>query len=147
MRYLQSISNRLVHYARSAHWPGFKRVSLYDVMRFVWREAQKNDITSRSYSIAYTFFISLFPAVLVTFTVIPYLPIYPDIEQAVESYITDLLPGASAQTAIDFIRDIGSRGRGGLLSFSFFLAVYFSGNGMMAMMRSFEIRCIRPQRA
>ena len=129
---------RVVTWAGRTHWPGFERVNLYDVLVFVVKESSRNDITFRSYAIAFTFFISLFPGVLVLFTLIPYLPIYEAIEVGVAEYLQQLLPGASADTAIAFIADIGTRPRSGLLSLSFLLAFYFSSNGMMAMMRSFE---------
>lgn len=113
-------------------------VSLYDTFIFLLNEAKRNDITFRSYAIAFTFFISLFPAILVIFTLIPYLPIYEMIDSTVETYLYELLPWETAEIAFDFIHDIGTRERGGLLSLSFILAAYFSSNGIMAMMRSFE---------
>ena len=106
-----------------------------------------NDIAFRSYAIAYTFFISLFPSVLVLFTLIPYLPLYEQVDETVSVYIYDLLPGEAAEIAYTFIQDIGTRERSGLLSLSFVLAIYFSSNGMMAMMRTFEKEYVRTYRS
>ena len=127
-----------VAWSKRTAWPGFQRVSLYDTAVFFFQEAQRNDITFRSYAIAFTFFISLFPAILVLFTLIPYLPIYELVDSTVEDYLYDLLPSEAAAISFDFIHDIGTRSRGGLLSLSFILASYFSSNGVMAMMRTFE---------
>lgn len=113
-------------------------MSLRDALVFVINESLRNDITFRSYAIAYTFFISLFPAVLVLFTLIPYLPLYETVDASVGTYLADVLPGEAGQIAYEFIRDISTRQRGGLLSFSFLLAFYFSSSGMLAMMNSFE---------
>ena len=68
----------------------------------------------------------------------PYLPIYENIDAAVQIYLYDLLPGEAADIAYAFIQDIGTRPRRGLLSVSFLLALYFSSNGIMAMMQTFE---------
>ncbi len=127
-----------IRWSKRTAWPGFQGVSLYDTAIFLLNEANRNDITFRSYAIAFTFFISLFPSILVLFTLIPYLPIYDLIDTTVESYLHDLLPYEAAEVAFDLIHDIGTRERGGLLSLSFILSFYFSSNGMMAMMRSFE---------
>jgi len=132
------ILRTLIKWAKRTAWPGFQRVSLYDTVIFLLNESQKNDITFRSYAIAFTFFISLFPSILVLFTLIPYLPIYELIDSTVENYLYELFPAETAEISFDFIHDIGTRERGGLLSLSFLLAFYFSSNGMMAMMRSFE---------
>lgn len=128
----------LVRWAKRQCWPGFSDVSLFDTVVFVLNEATQNDIAFRSYAIAYTFFISLFPAILVLFTLIPHLPIYEKVDDALAVYLYDLLPGEAAEIAYEFIHDIGTRERSGLLSLSFVLAIYFSSNGIMAMMRSFE---------
>ena len=127
-----------VRWAKRQSWPGFQDVSLYDCIVFVVREATLNDIASRSYSIAYTFFISLFPTVLVLFTLIPYLPLYDLVDESLQVYLYDLLPGEAADVAYELVQDIGTRERSGLLWFSVALALYFSSNGMMAIMRSFE---------
>ena len=122
-------------------------MSLYDTIVFLINESMLNDIAFRSYAIAYTFFISLFPSVLVLFTLIPYLPLYEQVDETVSVYIYDLLPGEAAEIAYTFIQDIGTRERSGLLSLSFVLAIYFSSNGMMAMMRTFEKEYVRTYRS
>lgn len=128
----------VVRWAKRQRWPGFHEVTLFDTIVFVVNEATHNDIAVRSYSIAYTLFISLFPAVLVIFTLIPYLPLYGMVEESLQIYLYDLLPGEAADVAYELVQDIGTRERTGLLWLSVVLALYFSSNGMMAMMRSFE---------
>jgi len=132
------LARRFVRWSKRTCWPGFDDVSLFDTVVFLVNESLLNDIAFRSYAIAYTFFISLFPAVLVIFTLIPFLPIYDQLEDTVVVYLYDILPGEAAEIAYEFIQDIGTRERSGLLSLSFVLAFYFSSNGMMAMMRTFE---------
>lgn len=131
-------ARRTVRWAKRQRWPGFHDVSLYDSVVFVIRESTVDDIAFRSYSIAYTLFISLFPTVLVLFTLIPYLPLYELVDESLQIYLYDLLPGEAADVAYDLVQDIGTRERTGLLWFSVALALYFSSNGMLAMMTSFE---------
>lgn len=132
------IARWIVRWAKNTQWPGFENLSLYDTIVFLINESLLNDIAFRSSAIAYTFFISLFPSILVIFTLIPYLPIYEKIDSAVQIYLYDLLPGEAANIAYEFIQDIGTRERTGLLSLSFILALYFSSNGIMTMMQTFE---------
>ena len=129
---------RCIGWSKRTSCPGFQGVTLYDTAIFFINEAQRNDIAFRSYAIAFTFFISLFPAILVVFTLVPYLPIYDLIDSTVEAYLFEVFPTYMAETSFELIHDIGTRERGGLLSLSFLLSFYFSSNGMMAMMRTFE---------
>lgn len=126
--------------------PGFFRVPIYDVIVFVFNEIKRFDLFTRANSIAYSFFLSLFPSLLTLFTFVPFLlgfltHLVPELESfntILEQEITKVMPGQAGDLVFDFIHDITSKPRVGLLSFGFILAVYFSSNGMLAMMRSFE---------
>ena len=53
--------------------------------------------------------------------------------------IRDMIPGKqNHDPIINFINDFSSNERGGLLSFGFLLALYFSSNAMIGIMRSFN---------
>ncbi len=127
-----------VHWTQATRWRGFAKLSLYETIVFVIAELRQDDVVAKSQSIAFTLFISVFPALLVIFTLLPHLPISIGVIDTLEDYIYSVLPGQSSKLAMDLIRDILERPRGGLLSFSFILALYFSSNGIMRLMRAFD---------
>ena len=51
---------------------GFHGVPIYDVMVFVIYEVQRDDPFTRANSVAFSFFLSLFPSMLTVFTLAPF---------------------------------------------------------------------------
>ena len=127
-----------MRWSRGTTWRGFQQISLYDALAFAIRESIRGDLVAKSQSIAFTFFLSLFPTALVIFTLLPLLRLDIRLLDTLEDAIYRALPGQSATVAMELIRDIVTRPRGALLSLSFVLAVYFSSNGMMRLMHSFD---------
>lgn len=126
--------------------PGFFKVPIYDVVVFVFNEIRRFDLFSRANSIAFSFFLSLFPSILTLFTFAPFLldwfatfiPELANFNQIIEEEIHRVMPGQAGDIVFDFIHEITNEPRVGLLSFGFILAIFFSSNGMLAMMQSFE---------
>lgn len=150
----------LLDWAKTHSLPGFFKVPIYDVVVFVIREAQRFSLSIRANSIAFSFFISLFPAILALFTLVPYfsniiysfLPGEEDYVTLLVAEINQIIPGVDVSITdqreleesveenifTQTLRDIIDRPRYGLLSLGFFLALYFASNGMIAMMQGFE---------
>jgi len=55
--------------------PGFEGMKLYDLLEMYVSGIVKGALTSRAGSIAFSFFIALFPFALVVLTLIPFVPI------------------------------------------------------------------------
>ncbi|MCC6723927.1 MAG: YihY/virulence factor BrkB family protein [Saprospiraceae bacterium] len=132
----------LLNWAKTHSFPGFFGVPIYDVVMFVYAESLRNTLFSRANAMAFSFFLSLFPAIIFLFTVATYLPIYETFEHEINGYINLIMPtnaGKELQTTIKELVKPSSR----FLSLGFFLAIYFSSNGMMAMMQGFEKAHVR----
>lgn len=86
---------------------------------------------------AYSFFIALFPSIIVLITLLPYLPIQDFVETFKES-ILKLLPQQASMYIIEVIDSLTLLGNSGLLSFGLFLMLFFASNGMITMINSFE---------
>jgi len=153
---------RLLSWAKSRSLPGFQQQSIYDVLSFVLQELKKDRLITRANSISYSFFLSLFPTIIAFFTLIPLLlpfifnkyliRILPmdatfiyqkdgsiDFVETLIFYLNAMLPNViGREEVISLLQDIVSQPRAGLLSFGFFLAIFFASNGMMSMMRGFE---------
>lgn len=128
----------ILDWAKSHSLPGFGGVPIYDVMLFILKEAQRDDITTRANSMAFSFFIAFFPAVIFLFTLTAYLPVADNFMPALKAYLEQIMPTRAGDYLFKMIVDIVAIQRGGLLSAGFFLAIYFASNGMLAMLRGFE---------
>jgi len=153
---------RLFSWAKSRSLPGFQQQSIYDVINFIYKELKKDRLITRANSISYSFFLSLFPTIIAFFTLIPLLlplifnkyliRILPmdttfvyendgsiDFVKTLIFHLNAILPNViGREEVISLLQDIVSQPRTGLLSFGFFLAIFFASNGMMSMMRGFE---------
>ena len=118
--------------------PGFSGIPLFDVVRFFFIQIQKTSLNERAASIAFNLLVAIPPACIFIFTLVPYLPIKEFMPQLYD-LIRDISPGKqNHQPIIDFIEDFISNEQGGLLSFGFLLALYFSSNAMIGIMDSFN---------
>lgn len=118
--------------------PGFKGVPIYDVLSFIVKEARKDDLTTRANSIAFSFFIALFPTIIFLFTLLPLLPVTADYLEVLENSLSGILPDNAHAYLFGIIENVASIKRGGLLSFGFLLAIFFASSGMATIMSGFD---------
>ncbi|QEC45003.1 YihY/virulence factor BrkB family protein [Pseudobacter ginsenosidimutans] len=121
--------------------PGFDKVPLYDVILFFLSQVKKVGLTERAAAVAYNFIMAIPPTCLFIFTLIPQLPFIPKetIELQLHHLINDIIPAKEYnQGIIDFVDGFLNQPRVGLISFGFFLLIFFASNGMMGLMRSFN---------
>ena len=129
---------------KSKHWylPGFEGVPLYDVIRFFYRQVKAVGLTERASAVAYNFIMAIPPSFLFLFTLIPQLPFFKsgEIKNQVTLLIKDVIPAEGYnKSIIKFINDTFFEAPVfGLLSFGLLLALFFSSNAMMGLMRSFN---------
>jgi membrane protein len=117
--------------------PGFDKMSLYEVLTFFVKGLLNGAITTRASSIAFKFFIAIFPAIIFLFTIIPYIPIV-NFQEVLMQTIHGMLPQNFYNIVESTIKDIVMRQHGSLLSVGFFLTIYFSMNGIMGMITAFN---------
>lgn len=117
--------------------PGFQGIPIATILKWVWKEILRDDIVTRSNSMAFSFFISIFPGLLVLLSLLPYLPIGNLVATFQRSYV-DLLPTQMATYIDGIILEMTSRPRQGLLGFSLLLAVFFASNGVSTMIKGFH---------
>jgi len=118
--------------------PGFSGVSIHDLVQFVIEETQKDNLTTRANSVAYSLFIAIFPAIIFLFTLLPLIPIIQDYTLMLNENTKDLLPKSTHDYIFNIIHDLTSIKREGLLSIGFILSLFFSSNGMLTLMSGFD---------
>ncbi len=128
----------LIAHCRSITLPGFRGISLYHVIRFVINELKKHDLIVRANSVAFSFFLSIFPTIIFIFTLIPLLPIRFDFLEAMNTLGRRALPSEAFNYLMEIVNSLVSIKRGGLLSLGFVLAIIFSSSGMITLMAGFD---------
>lgn len=132
-------SKLVVRKSKKIFLPGFQRIPLFDVVRFFFQQAQRSGFTERASAIAYNFIMTIPPTVIFLFTLLPYLPIPRNFIQEMFDLIKDVVPGEkNNEGLIKFLSDILNNQRTALLSTGFVLAMFFSSNAVMGIMRSFN---------
>lgn len=129
----------LVEKSKHILLPGFNGIPLYDVIEFFIEQVRKVGMKERAAAIAFNFVMAIPPAIIFLFTLIPYLPISRQFENALYSLIRDVIPGQEHNSPlISFLHDFIRKPRTGLLSLGFLLSLYFSSNAVLGIMRSFN---------
>ncbi len=117
--------------------PGFEGLSFYLVTKFFIQGIRNGVLNMRATSLAFSFFLALFPSVIFLFTLIPYIPI-EHFQDELFNLMKSMLPQSAFEATEETIYDIIKNPRGGLLSFGFISALYFSTNGFNAMINAFN---------
>jgi len=128
---------------RSKKWTprGFEGISFYEVVRFFGRNFSIPSLTERAAAISYNFIMSIPPTCLFLFTLIPNLPFISKqgIKTQLHVLIVDIVPAKTYNTGlINFVDSFINGSTVGLVSFSFFLSLFFASNGIIGVMRSFN---------
>lgn len=110
---------------------------LGDVLFFYFKGLWESSLSDRAASISFRFFMALFPGLIFFITLIPYIPI-PDFHQQLMIGIQSFIPAELYPLLEKTIIDTVHSKKTGLLSVGFLLAMYFSSNGMYALMKSFH---------
>ena len=129
---------RLLDWSKTHSLPGLSRIPLYKLVVFIDKELKDDAIVTRANSMAFSFFMSIFPAIIALFTLLAYTPLYENFDDVLQESIHQVMPGSAGQMLFKTVQDIATIPRSGLLSFGFFLAIWFSSNGMLSMMHGLE---------
>lgn len=118
--------------------PGMEGMNLYDLLDLYLSGIIKGALTSRAGSIAFSFFIALFPFALFVLTLIPFVPIEEFQDDFIE-FIFKIMPSKDASDAVAHVlNDIATNKYGELLSFGFLLSIFLMTNGVNAILSGFE---------
>lgn len=117
--------------------PGTANVSMHEVIKTYFHGINQSSITLRASAAAYRFFIALFPGIIFLFSLIPYIPI-DNFQRELLEILHDVLPKNAYELTAATFEDMVKNPRGGLLSFGFISALYFSTNGIHTMIDAFN---------
>jgi len=127
--------NKMLHKIKI---PGLEGMNLYDLLEMYISGIVKGALTSRAGSIAFSFFIALFPFALFVLTLIPFVPI-EGFQDDFMSLVFKVMPSKEASDAVAHVlNDIATNKYGELLSFGFILSIFLMTNGVNAVLSGFE---------
>ena len=117
---------------------GFGGFSLWELFCFVRFNLSRDSIQTRSAAVAYNGLLATFPFMLFFFSLIGYLPT-EDFRDDLFALLPYMLPDRTSGVVSDLVVGIGGIPRKGWYLFvGLLLTLYFSSNGMRALMRAFR---------
>lgn len=131
------VINKIVQLLDAIKLPGFKGFSIYDLLEMYVLGIVKGTLSSRAGSIAFSFFMALFPFLLFVLNLIPFIPI-DNFDRILLEFIELLLPIEIQSLITEIFQDIQSKPRGGLLSSVFLLSIFLTANGVSSIFTNFE---------
>jgi membrane protein len=117
--------------------PGFDGIPLYEVFVFLIKGLQTNSLTTRASSLAFRFFLALFPTFIFLLSIIPFIPI-ENFHAQLMLLIEQVLPSSAYELAISTIDDLVNHKNSELLSFGFIFAIYLASDGVNSMIIAFN---------
>jgi membrane protein len=137
-RRIVRVADKVLGFVQRIKIPGLEGMNLYDLLQMYVSGIIKGALTSRAGSIAFSFFIALFPFALFVLTLIPYIPI-EGFQENFMSFIFKIMPSEESRDAVAFVlQDIANNKYGELLSFGFLLSIFLMTNGVNAILSGFE---------
>ncbi|MBO0960678.1 YihY/virulence factor BrkB family protein [Neobacillus sp. MM2021_6] len=105
------------------------------LIRLLWHRIEEDDLPGLSAQLAYFFLLSLFPLLIVIFTLLPYFPIP---HQDMLGMIKDFAPAEAIELIEKNVNEIMTHRNGGLLSFGIIGTIWSASNGINAVVRAFN---------
>ncbi len=137
MRFLLDRYSRLIQLEKRVSLPGFHGTPLYDVVVFFFRGIMRGSLTTRASAIAFSFFLAIFPSIIFLFTLIPYIPV-DNFQEQFFAMLKALIPGNAFAALESTLLEVITLKSGGLLSFGFIAALFFSTNGVNSLIGAFN---------
>ncbi|MDR6999127.1 YihY/virulence factor BrkB family protein [Neobacillus niacini] len=105
------------------------------LIRLLWHRIEEDDLNGLSAQLAYFFLLSLFPLLIVLFTLLPYIPIP---HQNVLGVIKGFAPAEAMDLIEKNVKYVMNHRNSGLLSFGIIGTIWSASNGINAIVRAFN---------
>ena len=131
------VIRQIILFCKKINLPGFGGLSVFDLIKTYIYGIIEGTFSTRAGSIAFSFFMALFPFLLFLLNLIPYVPI-DNFQEKFLLFIDGILPPQTSEFFFPIIEDISANPRGGLLSIVFILTIFLMTNGINAIFSGFE---------
>ena len=128
----------IINWSKKILLPGFEKIPLYDVVLFFIKQTQQIGLNERAASIAFNFLMAIPPLLIFVFTLLSYIPGSKNIYSEMLVLLNNVIPDVTTFNMIKKVMDDFFAGGTGTLSFGLLLAIYFSSNATLTIMRTFR---------
>ncbi|MCS7086157.1 MAG: YihY/virulence factor BrkB family protein, partial [Bacteroidia bacterium] len=134
---------RILYAAKFVRLPGFKGESLYDISRyFVWG-LRRPAFSLSAQAMAFTFFLSIFPTLILAFQLLAYVPI-EGLQSRMLRLIRDFLPTQSHAIMSRTVADLFDGAHWGIISLTALSALFTASRGMLTLINALDAIDFRP---
>lgn len=106
-----------------------------NILKLLWHRISEDDLSGLSAQLAYYFILSMFPFLIMLFTLLPYVPIP---HQDVMGMIRNFAPAEAMSLIEKNVKDVMNHRNGGLLSFGIIGTIWSASNGINAIVKGFN---------
>lgn len=128
----------IIGWSKKLVLPGFEGIPLYDVVIFFFKQTQKIGLNERAASVAFNFLMAVPPLFIFVFTLLSYIPDSKILYTEILVLLKTVIPDQHTYLMISGIMDDFFATGTGTLSFGLVLAIYFSSNATLTIMRTFR---------
>jgi membrane protein len=128
----------IINWSKKIVLPGFEKIPLYDVVLFFIKQTQQIGLNERAASISFNFLMAVPPLLIFVFTILSYIPGSKNIYIEMLVLLNTVIPDVTTFNMIKKVMDDFFAGGTGTLSFGLLLAIYFSSNATLTIMRTFR---------
>ena len=132
-----ALKDKTITWLKGITFPGFQGRSFYSVLVYFINGFSKGYLTDRAAAVAFNVFLALFPAIMVLFTFIPYMPL-EGVQEMIVDFIHKLVPSV-ADRVVGTIDEIMSHQHNTLMSIGIIMAFYFASGAIRAFFRGFDM--------
>ena len=108
------IVRKTIRISKTLILPGFDKLPIYFVAKFFIKGIKQGLLDTKASSMAFRFFMALFPTLIFLLTLLPYIPI-PDFKVELLKLLEDLLPESGYAFVEETVVDLVTDADGGLL--------------------------------
>ncbi len=128
----------IIRLSKKLSIPGFQGIPIYDVVRFFSQQMQHVGLNERAASISFNFLLAIPPLAIVLFTILSHLPWAEDLYEQALLLTKRIAPTPSTYEIIKSVIDDFFNPDGSLISIGLIVAIFFSSNAMITIMRTFD---------
>ena len=132
------VVKQLVAFTKAIKLSSLEGMSLYDILEMYISGIFKGAFSYRASSIAFSFFMALFPFALFILNLIPYIPL-ENFQEDFLHFIDNGVPPNTYYAIEAIVKDIMETSHQGLLSSGFILSILLMTNGVNAILGGFEM--------
>lgn len=136
----KSGKNPIIRFTKSIKIPALHNITLFDLLKILLKGISNPIFAMRVGAVSWAFFFSLFPFLLFLFSVLPYAPLYQEIQTLLFSeFIPNILPPRITDEVIAYVSQTAHGKSGRSLGFLFIiLTILLSSNGITVMINGFN---------